>query len=418
MDKVTLAPDEDGYGFADGNEVVRTLLDGGAGRYGPDVRNAALRLSVQWTCDATEYEYMRGVYAQHVLEGHAPFAIDLFIDTMRFVEHQVRIVPGTFGLTTQAGLSFVVGCTLEVQPQPKPTATEPPGALTLPPVSSGYAFTDVAQAVMTELEGGLSRVRRDQLGVSNIVNVQWQCKPADYLYLRNFYNSWVTQPQESFTMDLLIDTAAMVEYNCKFVPGSMRLTSVQGHRAIVTAQIETIPPTEPPAEGGSAPWLFYPTEDWPGQFDDSLAPLHKRTYEYAPITGEPEPFSHGVGVTDALGEGPYENSQSVSEVYIPLFGDSGIPAEGQYTWEPADPEDDSVTPTFTDENPSGGQWDGPNLFVGLSTGGGPLIGWAGGVLTLFAGNNPDTGAGQITIITFLPSSFVYPPVSVYYGPLA
>lgn len=169
-------------------------------------------------------------------------------------------------------------------------------------------------------------------------------------------------------------------------------------------------PTPPPAGG---PWLYYPTQDWPGQSEDSVAPIHKRTYEYAPITVAPEPFVDGVGAVDNTGN---DNTQSVSEVYIALHGDSGLPAEGQYTWEPANPES-SVAPTFTTFDPSGGAWLGgavePNLFVGLSAGGGAVIGWAGGVLTLYAGNNPETSTQQ-TVITFLPSGFVYPPVAVEY----
>ncbi len=170
----------------------------------------------------------------------------------------------------------------------------------------------------------------------------------------------------------------------------------------------------PPVEG--APWLFYPTEGTEG--DESFAPLHASAAGALEITGAPEPFVYGVGATDDSGFG--ENTTHVTDVVIPLYGTSGIPAEGEYAWEPADPES-SIVPTFTTVNPNSGVWAGtptPNLFVGLSASGGAVIGWAGGVLTLYAGNDPEGGAGQITIITFLPSSFVYPPVSVYYGPLA
>lgn len=177
---------------------------------------------------------------------------------------------------------------------------------------------------------------------------------------------------------------------------------------------ETLLPNEPaPDPGGTEPWLYYPTEDWPGEFEDSLAPIHKRTSSYAPITGAPEPFSYGVGVTDNVGLG--DNEYSVVDVVIPLYGDSGVPTEGQYTWAPADPES-GIVPVFSTTNPSGGMWAGspaPNLFVSLS---GAMSEWQGGVLTLYAGNDP--GSSQHTIITFLPSSFIYPPVSVYYGPLA
>lgn len=172
----------------------------------------------------------------------------------------------------------------------------------------------------------------------------------------------------------------------------------------------------PPPAGG--PWLFYPEE---GEgLDISRAPIHKRTYEYMPITGAPEPFVHGVGVVDSSGGSPSDNVESVTDLWIPLYSTNGIPTPGQYTWEPA--SGSSIEPIFSDEDPSGAVWaagtPAPTMFVSLSSLGGPVIGWAGGVLTLYAGNNTDTGAGETTIITFLSSSFVYPPVSVYYGPLA
>lgn len=167
-----------------------------------------------------------------------------------------------------------------------------------------------------------------------------------------------------------------------------------------------VPAPPPPAEGG--PWLYYPTE---GEGPVSLAPIHKQAGEgYSAISGPPEPFSYGVGVTDDAGGG--NNTNSVVDVIIPLYSGNAIPTEGQYTWEPADGS--GIVPTFSTENPSGGAWVGPTMVVGLSAYG---VGeWAGGVLTLYANNDPDSG--QWTIITFLPSGFIYPPVSVYYGPLA
>ena len=164
-------------------------------------------------------------------------------------------------------------------------------------------------------------------------------------------------------------------------------------------------PIAPPSTGG--PWLFYPTES--DGFSTSLAPMHMEAGGYSAITGAAEPFVDGVGAVDDDGFG--SNETSASGVFIPLLGDSGRPLAGQYTWEPVD-AGEGVEPFFTTENPSPNFWSGPNLFVGLI---GFTFPWSGGVLTLFAGNDPVGGAGQTTIITYLGGATEYPPVSVYYG---
>lgn len=238
MDKVTLHPDGGSYSYTDGIEVLRAILDGGVGRYGPGVLNAAIPLGVQWTCDEAEYEYLRGVYRQHVDEGHAPFQIDLFIDSIAYVEHYVRIMPGTFGLASHSGLSYVVTASLEVQPTPKLPSSAPLAKLTLPPDKSGYSFTDTAEAVHQALDGGLGRVRRSLIGVSTILNIQWTTGVEGFLYLRDFYRAWVLNPKDGFKMDLLIDNVILDEFSCQFVPGSMRLTGVHGHTITVSCQIE------------------------------------------------------------------------------------------------------------------------------------------------------------------------------------
>lgn len=272
MDKLELSPDQDGYSFRDGLEVLRAYLETGAGRYSRNVLNAALVLTVKWTLDEDEYEALRGAYNTHVDEGHAPFAVDLFIDSVDFVEHKVKIVPGTFGLSSHAGRAYVVEATLEVQPQPKATVTGSLPKLTLPPDKSGYAFKDTPETYHQPLPGGLGRTRRSMVGSSTLVDVQWTTNPAGYLYLRGFYRDWVTNSKDGFPIDLFKDNVALEEFTAQFVPGTMRLSSVSGHRCVVNAQLEIIvgpwPNGEgqtPPAPGGSGwnaenevggPWEF------------------------------------------------------------------------------------------------------------------------------------------------------------------
>lgn len=252
MDKLTLSPDESGYSFKDGVEVLRAQLSSGRGRFTRGILNAAIPLNVQWTCDADEYDYLMAAYDTHVAEGHAPFPIDLIIDDTEFVEHQVRIMPGTFGLSGHAGDQFVVKAVLEVQPTPKQVFEETIPKFTLPPDKDGYTFMREAQAIHQPLDGGMGRVYRDQVGVSTKVNVRWTTGLAGFLYIRNFYRDWVTKP-DSFPMDLIIDTAAPLEYNVWFIPGSLGLDSISGHTFTLSAQIEVDTDEElgePPATFG------------------------------------------------------------------------------------------------------------------------------------------------------------------------
>jgi hypothetical protein len=103
------------------------------------------------------------------------------------------------------------------------------------------------------------------------------------------------------------------------------------------------------------PWLWFPTTG--DIFDEtySRGPNHKMTFQFRPLPTDPEPYVTNVTILDSDGSG--SNNDSVLDLIIPLFGSAGVPEEGEYTWEPADPED-AVVPTFTASDPSGGVWVG------------------------------------------------------------
>lgn len=239
MDKILHTPDADGYSFTDGLEAVRSQQDSGMGRYRRTQLNSMVGLNVQWTCGVEQYEALRANYRQHVEEGHAPFPIDLLIDTATLEEFQVKIRPGSFQLTSVSGITLTVGAVLEVPLPPAATATGDPAKLTLVPDQDGYGFADQSEAIFQALDGGPSRSRRDKLGVSTIVNVQWKTTAAGYLYLRNYYRSWTTNPVP-FLMDVLLDSTTLTEQSCMFVPASMGLQSQAGNLYVVKAQLEVM----------------------------------------------------------------------------------------------------------------------------------------------------------------------------------
>ena len=115
--KMIIPPDQNSYSFNDGIEVLSASLDGGASRFRKDILNANLKLNVQWTLDRTGYNFIRVFYKTMLQSGSLPFLMDLYVDDpFTLSEHECHFMPGTIGLKSQAGESFIVGATIEVKP--------------------------------------------------------------------------------------------------------------------------------------------------------------------------------------------------------------------------------------------------------------------------------------------------------------
>lgn len=112
--------------------------------------------------------------------------------------------------------------------------------LTLAPDQSGYAAAEGAKQVYNRLDGGSGRTRRDYLNGVYKVDVQWTATEDDYLYLQTFHRVTM-EGSEPFLMDLLLTDYQLKEYECRFIPGTWRLTTVKGQSYIVKAQLEVNP---------------------------------------------------------------------------------------------------------------------------------------------------------------------------------
>jgi hypothetical protein len=120
-----LRPDADGYGSTDGNEVVRSELDGGVGRYRQDKIGASKMVNVKWTMNPSQYEYWRAFYATGTKKGALPFLCDLVSeDGNGPVEHVCNFIPGSVTLPSQVGLNYVQQAQLEVKPLPRNEASD------------------------------------------------------------------------------------------------------------------------------------------------------------------------------------------------------------------------------------------------------------------------------------------------------
>lgn len=124
MIKLNLLPDSAGYAFQDGQDVIATALDGGSSFYYRDKFGSTAQVTVQWSLDPSDYAYFRLFYNTLVDKGALPFLCDLILDNPTTDEYICHFVPGTVQLTSQQGLNYVVGATLEVEPLEDDTDTE------------------------------------------------------------------------------------------------------------------------------------------------------------------------------------------------------------------------------------------------------------------------------------------------------
>jgi hypothetical protein len=117
MRKLVLLPDADSYGATDGSEWLRTELDGGVGRYRKDKIGASMMVNVQWTLNPAQYAYWKSFYA---VVGSNAFLCDLVSDDGNGPkEHTCNFIPGSVGLASQKGLTYVQRAQLEVKPLPR-----------------------------------------------------------------------------------------------------------------------------------------------------------------------------------------------------------------------------------------------------------------------------------------------------------
>lgn len=113
--KFLITPTSAGYSANYGEEVIRTALDGGAGRYRADILQSSTMVECSWVLTGRQFDYMSAFYRLHK-KGAVPFEIDLIVDGAALVERVVNIVPGSYQLTGQSADNYFVKATLEVHP--------------------------------------------------------------------------------------------------------------------------------------------------------------------------------------------------------------------------------------------------------------------------------------------------------------
>jgi hypothetical protein len=113
-----LPPDQANYAGDFGNQVVDVKLEGGASRFRADEQGAVFIVNCRWQCDATNFNYLTAFYRTAVNFGALPFNIDLLLDNNTMNNYVAHFVPGTFGLDSNSGETYVMKAQLEVCPNP------------------------------------------------------------------------------------------------------------------------------------------------------------------------------------------------------------------------------------------------------------------------------------------------------------
>lgn len=110
--------------------------------------------------------------------------------------------------------------------------------LVIAPDKSGYSLEDGPEVLSTKLDGGFSRYRKDILNAAFNVNMTWTLDDSEYRYLRTFFKAITQSGALPFKIDLLVDTAELVECIAYFVPKTFGLKSHTGLTYVVGATLE------------------------------------------------------------------------------------------------------------------------------------------------------------------------------------
>lgn len=115
LPKCLVVPERSNYTGTPGIDVVANALDGGLSRTRQDQLGCSELVTVQWSVGINDYNYLRAFKRQY---SSGPFLIDLILDHAVTDEYTALIVPGTWNLNSQSGVTYVVQASLEVAPLP------------------------------------------------------------------------------------------------------------------------------------------------------------------------------------------------------------------------------------------------------------------------------------------------------------
>lgn len=108
------------------------------------------------------------------------------------------------------------------------------------PDQDGYQIDAAVTTLQAKLLGGGMKLRRDALNAPAKVSVTWTCSDAEYDYLLTFYRT-TNDGTIPFLMDLIMDNSVLTEHECRFMPGTFKVSTIKGNARKIAAQLEVVP---------------------------------------------------------------------------------------------------------------------------------------------------------------------------------
>lgn len=116
MEKLQLLPEQAGYSYKRGSELLSVQLDGGRSKIRKDLEGVPSIVECRWFLSDCDYQYFTAFLNNRINKGLDFFLIDLILDQPFTEEFVARFVPDSIEMGNVRGLSVVVGAELEVEP--------------------------------------------------------------------------------------------------------------------------------------------------------------------------------------------------------------------------------------------------------------------------------------------------------------
>lgn len=108
---------------------------------------------------------------------------------------------------------------------------------------SGRVSMD-ARSVVKDGAAGLYAARKKNN--AREFGVRWVLTDGEYQYLRAFYRTETVFGSLSFTAKIIFNDDVAQTLTCRFIPGTLKLSSVSGPTMVVTARLEAEMPVPDP----------------------------------------------------------------------------------------------------------------------------------------------------------------------------
>lgn len=107
------------------------------------------------------------------------------------------------------------------------------------PEKSSYVYKTGKEVISEQLDGGLSRRRKDVAEAASIVECTWFLNPVDYQYFTAFYQFATVRGSRPFLVDLILDQPLLEERQAAFTENGFDVNQI-GLDFEVKTQLEVV----------------------------------------------------------------------------------------------------------------------------------------------------------------------------------